>query len=134
MTFRELARRQVERNGMTSKESGLMLEAFARGPGRDLPWDIQTPQMSRIQMDRLMDRIDRAAVNWRMANGVEEAAVIETPMKLPLEQVHRLADPTRNGPLVVALAREVLEARGVEQAIEPQLRLIRDGKMLATGE
>ena len=128
MNFRELARRQVERNGMTSKES-LMLEAFARGPGRDLPWD-STALASRAQVDR----IDRAAVNWRMANGVEEAAVIETAMKLPLEQVQRLADPTRNGPLVVALAREVLEARGVEQSIEPQLRLIRDGKMLATGE
>jgi hypothetical protein len=89
MTIRELAVRRVQQNGMKPREAALMLEGFARTQeGSIIGWQDIASGLSRDQAER----VDDAAVRYRMRNGIP-------------------------GP-----------------EVEPAPALIRDGKMLATGE
>lgn len=69
----ELAQRRVLQNGMHPREAALMLEGFARGEGRDIDWGTIAPYLA----PGLADRIDKAAVGYRMRNGVPSPAVPE---------------------------------------------------------
>lgn len=60
----ELALRHVQKNGVTPEDAIKILDSFARGPGRDIPWENITPFLP----SPLAERIDRAAVNWMMAH------------------------------------------------------------------
>ena len=70
MTIRELATRRVQQCGMNPREAALMLEGFARTQeGSIIGWGDIAPGLSRD----LAERIDRAAVGYRMRNGVPRA-------------------------------------------------------------
>lgn len=65
-----MAQQHLEDHDMPRADARAMLEDFARGVGRDLPWTtVQTHMPSPWA-----DRIDRAAVNWMMAHRMVEDA------------------------------------------------------------
>ena len=75
MTIRELATRRVQQCGMNPREAALMLEGFARTQeGSIIGWGDIAPGLSRDQAER----IDRAAVGYRMRNGFPVVST-ETP-------------------------------------------------------
>jgi hypothetical protein len=138
MTIRELLLRRVKECGMSPREAALMLEGFARSKEASLiGWDdiVAYSTLSRDQAER----IDNFAQRWMMASRytkIDEAPVeiFEPIPPLPTERVLALSDPARNGPLVVALAREVLTYRGVlpnPGSMHPARRPAHDGKELA---
>jgi hypothetical protein len=62
MDITELALRHVIQHGMTPNDGVAMLEAFAKGDGRDIPWDEAAPRLSK----ELTDRIDFAGTGWML--------------------------------------------------------------------
>ena len=132
MTIHTLALSRLHQRGMTTSDAQLILEQFARTKEGSLDWDAVTPQLSRD----LAERIDRAALGWINAGRSRELAPDDPFAQLeplPTERVRQLVDPKRNGPLVVALAQEVLRYRGVPELLAPP-RPVHDGKMAATGD
>jgi hypothetical protein len=129
MTIQALALARLHQRGMTRSDADLVLEQFARTKEGSLDWDAVAPGLSR----ELAERIDRAAVGWINAGRRSELAPDDPFAELeplPTERVRQLADARRNGPLVVALAQEVLRYRGVPEVLA---KPVHDGKMAATG-
>jgi hypothetical protein len=60
----ELAMRHIKENGMSTEDATVILETFARAAGRDIQWN----NSSQFLPNLLIERIDRAAVNWMMAH------------------------------------------------------------------
>jgi hypothetical protein len=75
MTIRELAIRRVQQCGMSAREAALMLEGFARGPGRDIKFNDCVQSLS----ETLAQRIDQAAIGYRMRNGIPQPPVETAP-------------------------------------------------------
>ena len=132
MTIREHAIRHVQQRGLDAGGAALLIEKFARTQeGSIIAWEDTAPGLSRDQVQR----IDRAAVGWINAGrnaDLHPDEPFETYEPLPTDQVRTLSNPRRNGPLVVALAQEVLRWRGASDPLPPPP--LHDGKMLATGE
>jgi hypothetical protein len=64
MTIYDLAIAHVEANGMSPEDADRMITKFGAGEGRDIGWADIAPRLSPVQVER----IDRAAVGWLMAN------------------------------------------------------------------
>lgn len=60
--LREMALRRL--NGISPEDATAILEHFANGAGRDVPWTNTAPFLA----PPLAERIDRAAINWMMAH------------------------------------------------------------------
>jgi hypothetical protein len=69
----ELALRRVVANGMSAAEGAAMLEAFARGSGRDIGWSDTVPYLDR----GTAERIDWAGTGWMIVQRAEPAPVPE---------------------------------------------------------